>query len=105
MPTYQELLQLPYQEFLDEVLRDAPKNCTWHEVASWLGKQYSNQQIAEMNAKLYKQLCIFTPDNADEDPAADPLRDEMDIFWRAGDHELNEHAIHTVLKEMDKSML
>lgn len=69
------------------------------KVRNWLDENYSQQQIAEMNAKLYRQLCIFTPDDRVEDPAADDLRDQMDVFCYAGSHELNEKAIRQVVNE------
>lgn len=99
MLSYQELLQLPYQEFLTEVLRDAPKRCTWRAISSWLEKNYTSEQISEMYLKLYKQLVEFTPDNMEEDPSADPLRDKMDIFWYAGDPKLHDRVIHKFLEE------
>ena len=83
MSTYQELLKLPYKEFLEEVLRPAPKNCTRHAVRDWLEEQYTQDQLEEMYCKLYRKLTELTPDDRDEDPAAEILRDEMDVFWFA----------------------
>jgi hypothetical protein len=103
MPTYQELLQLPYQEFLDEVLRPAPKNCTWYHVRGWLEENYTPEQIAAMYAKLYSQLVDFTQTEP-EDERAEPLRDQMDIFWYATKKELLEEAIKPII-EREKQML
>jgi len=94
------MIRLPFQEFLEEVLKEGPKNCTWMETSNWLTENYTGEQIAKMNKKLYLQLCIFTPDDTDEeDPAADPLRDAIDSFWRAGDDELNQKALTEALEE------
>jgi hypothetical protein len=99
MRPYDELMSLPYQEFLVEVFRDGPTQCTWHTLCGWLEENFSDEQIAEMNAKLYIQLCLLTPDGAEEDPAADPLRERMDIFWYAGDTRLNEKAMLKTLSQ------
>lgn len=103
MPTYQELLQLPYQEFLEEVLRPAPKDCTWMKVRDWLEETYTPEQIAEMYAKLYSQLVDFTQSEP-EDERAEPLRDHMDVFWYATTRKLLEDAIQPIL-EREKQML
>lgn len=83
MSDYQTLMQLPYQEFLAEVLRGAPRDCVWRAVSEWLEERYTQEQLEEMYCKLYDKLVELTPDDADEDPAAEPLRDEMDVFWFA----------------------
>jgi hypothetical protein len=51
---YEELMQLPCQEFLDQVLREGPKDCVWMNVRDWLETQYTPQQIAAMYCKLYE---------------------------------------------------
>ena len=91
MLAYQKLLQLPYQDFIAKVLQEAPNNCTWTEISDWLSNQYTPEQIAEMYAKLYNQLCILYA--IEDDFAANDLRYKMDIFWYAGDSQLNEKAI------------
>ncbi len=89
---FQELMQLPYQELVAEVLRQAPQG-TWYAKRDWLETQYTPQQIAEMYYKLYLQLVEFTPDDQLENPAADDLRDVMDIFCIITKHELIENLI------------
>ena len=43
---YEQLINLPWQEFLDEVLRDGPKDTTWYAKSDWLEAQYTPEQIA-----------------------------------------------------------
>jgi hypothetical protein len=102
---YEELMQLPYQEFLDEVLRDRPKDCVWTDVADWLATQYTAQQIAAMYGKLYEQLIIFTPDESDDKEdleAADQLRDQMDVFCYATTNKEINKVLDVIL---EKNML
>jgi hypothetical protein len=100
---YDELMRLSYQEFLDEVLRDSPKDCTWMDVRDWVETQYMPQQIATMYCKLYKQLIIFTPDDDEESSEADLLRAQMDIFWYAAPVEEIDKILQPMLEE--KNML
>ena len=44
-------MELPWQEFLEEVLLDGPKT-TWYATRDWLKTQYTPEQIAEMYVKL-----------------------------------------------------
>lgn len=76
---YNQLLQLPCLEFLEEVLKESPKNCTWMKITSWLMTQFTSIQIAEMYCKLLQE----TFDIEDESDIANNLRDKLDIFWYA----------------------
>ena len=93
---YEQLINLPWQEFLDEVLRDGPKDTTWYAKSDWLEAQYTSEQIAHMYVKLHKQLIVFTPDNKLEDVKADYLRDNMDIFCYATEQELIEKYLKDI---------
>lgn len=103
VPTYQELLQLPYQEFLEEVLRPAPKNRPWMEVREWLEEHYTLEQVAEMYGKLYEQLVEFTQSEP-ENERTESLRDHMDVFWYATKKELLEEVIKPII-ERENQML
>jgi hypothetical protein len=92
---YEILTQLPIQEFLAEVFRESPKDCTWRKVSSWLETRYASRQIAEMYLKLHEQLVSLT-DYRGESLEADQLRDVMDIFWYATD---DYQMIEDTLKE------
>ena len=91
MPSYDTIMQLPYKAFLKEVLAEAPSNCTWMEVRDWLLTKYSPIQMAYMYIKLHKALVELTPDGQPEDPEADWLRDQMDVFWYGADPEVLEY--------------
>ena len=91
---YEDLIQLPVAQFLAEALRDHPDG-SWHEIQKWLEKKYTPEQIAAMYAKLYVQLVEYTPDGKEEDPRAELLRDQMDIFWYAT-------KIKLIEEELDK---
>ena len=95
---HDQLMQLPYSKFLDEVLRDHPDG-SWHNTQEWLMRKYTSQQIAAMYCKLYEQLIIFTPDGEEEAPEADLLRDQMDIFWYATTVSEIDKILTTMLEE------
>lgn len=97
---YDQLMQLPWQQFLEEVLRECPKNTTWYDTRDWLKTQYTPQQIAEMYVKLDKHLMYMIPYSKEEEPQADHLRDYMDIFWYATESEL----IEKLLGEQNESI-
>jgi hypothetical protein len=103
---FQNVIKLPYKQFLAEVLREAPQDCTWREVSDWLHSQYSVEEIAQMNGLLYKQLCIMTQTEEGDNEEADVLRDHMDYFWFAGDVETNNQTILSIaLQFEEKKML
>jgi hypothetical protein len=52
-----------------------------------------------MYCKLYEQLIIFTPDDDEEDPEADLLRTQMDVFWYATEINEIEKILHPMLEE------
>ena len=84
---YDRLMEMPWEKFLVEVLRDAPENDTYREAARWLAGRFSQEQIIGMYAKLYAQLAdfVFTdPRNINKYyEKEDYLRDQMDVFWYA----------------------
>ena len=48
---------------------------------------------------LDKQLIDYLPDNQQEDPQANSLRDHMDIFWYATEQELIEKLLQEIYNE------
>lgn len=97
---YDDLMQLPYANFLAKVLEDHPDG-SWHNTQGWLMEKYTPQQIAAMYCKLYRQLVIFTPDDAEEAPEADLLREQMDIFWYATTIDEIEKILQPMLEEIN----
>ena len=91
--TLDHLLKYPYQQFIDTVLHDAPKNTTRIEVSDWLASKYSAHDIALMYIKLYDQLTDFVLEGQNNDLQANHLRDQMDIFWFAGDADIADQAM------------
>ena len=88
---YEQLMELPWEEFVAQVLQNGPKNTTWYEVRDWLKTQYTAEQIAHMYVKLDKQLLYFV--NNPGNPKEDELRDCMDIFWYSTKQELIEQLL------------
>ena len=50
---------------------------------------------------LFKQLIVFTPEDKEEDPSADDLREKMDVWWHAGDDAMIMAEVSKIIDEME----
>jgi hypothetical protein len=102
MLPFDELIALPYHEFVEEALKDGPHDCTWYNKSNWVEDTYTPRQIALMSLRCYEKLVELRAGDQDEDQEADSVRDDADIFWYAGDYNLIEEVIDDFMKKEEK---
>jgi hypothetical protein len=99
---FSQLIQLSYQELLEILLREAPKG-TWYDIRDWLNEHYSAEEIGQMYVVFYRALDQLIQDGEGDTITADNLRNNMDVFWYAGDLKVTEQAIRQFHKNQEKS--
>jgi hypothetical protein len=95
---FDKVIKLPWREMIDILLQDGPKNCTWSKVRDYVEKTYSQEQIIQVNIKLWS--CLDAMDDVQIDgEEADDIRDISDIWWYAVD---NIEELHKALASFRK---
>jgi hypothetical protein len=94
---FQELIQLPYQQFLAYLSQECPPS---YSLRDWIERQYTISEIAQMNGLLYRALYRLSAIDNDSQEC-EFLRDQMDLYWYAGDINENQFVILQIAKQLE----